>query len=393
VTDCPPPTAGARRWFQRASGLFWITIWLVWLANPAASIPELDRPWLAAAGLAGFAVAYVVVMWDCFGGRPIRRQAWLGLGLLTALGIALTAGYGTGPGGWALVLVYVAVAGAAALAMPRGAIGWVAGAVAAELAFGARFGAPAGELVVLPVITAVSGALVMSQRRLFELIGHLHRTRAELAEQTAHTAVTAERQRFSRDLHDLLGHTLSLIVVKAEVIQRSAGRDPAVVAREAGDVQQIGRRALSEVREAVTGYREQGFGAELDAARTALTDAGLQVTVRVTGTPLPAATDRLLAWVVREAATNVVRHSQARHCEIEVRRATGHATVEVRDDGVGGESGPGGRGLTGLAERLAAEGGRLEAGGSDAGGWRLAATVPLPEPTHPLPVPAAAEPP
>jgi two-component system sensor histidine kinase DesK len=385
VTDCPPHTAGARRWLGLASNLFWITIWLAWLANPAFSIPELERPWPAVAGLAGFVVAYVVVMWECFSGRPIRSRAWLGLGLLTALGIALTAAYGSEPGSWALVLVYVGVAGAAALPMPRGAIGWLAGTVAVELAFGMGFDGPAGDAAVLPIVTAISGALVLSQRRTFDLIGHLRRTRAELAETAAETAVAAERQRFSRDLHDLLGHTLSLIVVKAEVIRRSAGRDPAVVAREAGDVEQIGRRALSEVREAVTGYREQGFGAELDAARTALTDAGLQVTVRSTGTPLPAATDRLLAWVVREAATNVVRHSQARHCEIEIRRANGHATVVVRDDGVGGESGPGGRGLTGLAERLAAEGGRLEASGSEAGGWRLAATVPVQA--------AAAEPP
>lgn len=382
----------APAWRKRVRELFWIAIWLVFLVEPASSLPGMDPVAPAAAGLAAFVLAYLTLLWSCWHRPPDRRPspaALAGLAVLTALGVALAAGYGD-QGGWALVLVYVGAAGVATLPEPRLTRGWLAGTIAVQLAIGAGHGAPLDELVTLAVITLLVGVLSLVFRGNLALIARLRRTRAELAE----TAVTAERLRFARDLHDLLGHTLSLIVVKAEVVKRSADRDPAAAAREAGDIEQIGRQALAEVREAVTGYRERPFAAELDAARSALADAGLQVTVRTTGTPLPAPADSLFGWVVREATTNVVRHSGAEHCEIEVRRVDGRATLEVRDDGRGGAGPDGepvtaGRGLAGLAERLAEAGGRLEAGDrlaadrSGPRGWRVTATVPVTPPGAP----------
>lgn len=348
-----------------------LALLLVFLLEPALAVPDQDPVAPAAVGLAAFALLYAAVIVSALGLVPMRWVGvWLelsGLGLLAALAVTLSAAFGQLP-----VMVLVAPAGVVVLPS-RWGVHWVIGTVAAQGAVVAMLGGGSGEgWFWLAFSTALVGTLTIVGRRNSELIGHLHRTRAELAEQ----AVETERLRFSRDLHDLLGHTLSLLVVKAEVANRSAHRDPDAAAREAGEIAQIGRQALAEVREAVTGYRERSFAAELDSARTALAGAGVAVTVRACGTPLPAPADGLFGWVVREAATNVVRHSRARHCEIAVSREDGTATLEVRDDGGGdGSRAPGGRGLSGLSERLAEAGGRLEAGAA-AGGWRVRATVP-----------------
>ncbi|KAA9378615.1 hypothetical protein F5972_16570 [Microbispora cellulosiformans] len=200
-----------------------------------------------------------------------------------------------------------------------------------------------------------------------QIIGELARTR----EQLAAAAVSAERLRFSRDLHDLLGHTLSMVVVKAEAVRRLAPRDVAAAVRHAEDIEAIGRQALTEVREAVTGYRDASLAYELDTARAALAAAGIDCEVRESGPALPREADVLLSWVVREGVTNVVRHSGARRCVITLRRDRDPVLVEVSDDGApatdsaGGEAGEvreqDGSGLRGLRERLAAAGGRLRA--------------------------------
>jgi two-component system, NarL family, sensor histidine kinase DesK len=210
--------------------------------------------------------------------------------------------------------------------------------------------------------------------QLVTVIRQLQQTRQELAR----AAVDEERLRFARDLHDLLGHSLSVMVVKAQAVRKLATRDPGLAAEQAADIEAVGRQALTEVREAVTGYRGRGLARELEAARTALADAGLAAVIRQDGQPLPAEVDALLGWVVREGVTNVIRHSGGHRCEIDVRRAQRAATVEIRDDDGGAPAGPsGGIGLRGLAERAAAAGGTLEAGPHAAGGYRLAARLPV----------------
>jgi two-component system, NarL family, sensor histidine kinase DesK len=132
------------------------------------------------------------------------------------------------------------------------------------------------------------------------------------------------------------------------------------------------------VREAVTGYRGRGLSRELEAARTALADAGITALIRQDDQPIPAEADAMLGWVIREGVTNVIRHSGGHRCEINVRNADGAATVEIRDDGSGAPAAPssGGHGLRGLAERATAAGGTLEAGPCADGGYRLAVRVP-----------------
>jgi two-component system sensor histidine kinase DesK len=195
---------------------------------------------------------------------------------------------------------------------------------------------------------------------------------AEARDELARLAVNAERERFARDLHDVLGHSLTVITVKSELAKRLVSRDPARAEAEVADIERLAREALADVRATVAGYREANLAREISTARQALEAAGIEA-------DLPHALDAVegerreaYAWVVREGITNVLRHSGARHVLVRVDRDC----VEVRDDGRGGGDeafGGDGNGLTGLSERIAAAGGRLHAGSLTEGGFRLAA--------------------
>ncbi|MBD0689823.1 histidine kinase [Streptomyces sp. CBMA123] len=198
--------------------------------------------------------------------------------------------------------------------------------------------------------------------------------------EVARLASEAERNRIARDLHDLLGHSLTAITVKSRLAQRLAAKAPEQAVAEMTAVETLSRQALADVRAAVTGYREVTITGELARGRELLRAAGLVA-------DLPSAADavgpehrELFGWVLREGITNVVRHARAARCSV-LLTAT---SVEIRDDGPG--SGPGGglvgsgKGLTGLRERVAAAGGTVEAGPLDPRGWRLLVTVRPPAP-------------
>ncbi|MXQ66583.1 hypothetical protein GQ466_21420 [Actinomadura rayongensis] len=219
-----------------------------------------------------------------------------------------------------------------------------------------------GAVVAAAWTTLTAGLVTTIVVRLFLVITLLRDAREELAS----AAVERERLRFSRDLHDLLGHTLSLMVVQAQAVRRIAERDPALAARQAADIESVGRDALGEVRQAVAGYRGRGLAAELDAARSALAAAGIEPVVRRSGDPPPAA-DALLGWAVREGVTNVVRHSGARTCEI----TWEDDVLSIVDDGSAAGAPSGGHGLRGLRERVADAGGSLTAGPRPGGGFAL----------------------
>ena len=197
-------------------------------------------------------------------------------------------------------------------------------------------------------------------------------------------AASAERERIARDLHDLLGHTLTLITVKAELAAKLAERDMPGAAREIREVEHISREALQQVREAVGGYRNGGLAGEIINARIALGAANIALSECAVATELPARHDALLALVLREAVTNVVRHSGARECVIRVEAADGRARLYVEDDGRGGRAQEG-NGIRGMRERLRALDGELEIQ-SNLTGTCLCATVPL---TRQSPEPAA----
>lgn len=196
-------------------------------------------------------------------------------------------------------------------------------------------------------------------------------------EALAVAAVAAERERIGRDLHDILGHSLTAITVKAGLARRLVGRDDAAAVAEIGEVEQLARDALADVRATASGFREVSLAGELAVAGSVLQAAG--VVVRLPA-DIDAAVDRiepsartLFGYVVREAVTNVVRHAHARTCTITV----GADSVEVVDDGRGGLA-DAGTGLSGLAERVRAAGGTLTAGPRPGGGFAVRASVPVP---------------
>ncbi|WP_232523104.1 MULTISPECIES: sensor histidine kinase [Nocardioides] len=222
-------------------------------------------------------------------------------------------------------------------------------------------------------VVLLAGVASSAFATLIDTVSELRRTREELAR----AAVADERDRFSRDLHDLLGHTLSVMVVKAQAVRRLAVADPDAAIAHAVDIEQIGRQALTDVRQAVDTMRTPSLAEELDGARRALDAAGIATTVHHSGVVVTDAEDELLAWVVREAATNVLRHSGASTCRISLADADGQVTLTITDDGVGAPTPPALRpgGLEGLRSRLAAGRGELAVAPQD-GGFRLVATVP-----------------
>ncbi|MFF8729884.1 sensor histidine kinase [Streptomyces sp. NPDC015171] len=195
----------------------------------------------------------------------------------------------------------------------------------------------------------------------------------------ARLAVAEERLRFGRDLHDVLGRNLSVISLKSELAVQLARRGRPEAVEQMIEVQRIAQESQREVRAVVRGYREADLRAELAGAQGVLTAAGIACEVRADPAGLPAEVQSALGWVVREAATNVLRHGDAGRCEVGLRMLEGRAVLTVENDGAVAPSGDGGSGIAGLRERLAAVGGTLEAGLVGTGGdrFRLVADVPL----------------
>lgn len=194
-------------------------------------------------------------------------------------------------------------------------------------------------------------------------------------------AANAERERIGRDLHDLLGHTLSLITLKLELSRKLFDRDPASARRELTEAEEVARHALAEVRAAVTGIRATGLAGELASARLMLRASG--VAFASSDMPvLPNAVDDVLALVLREAVTNIHRHAQASHAEVDVRLLDGQVAMRIQDDGRGGV-GVSGNGLHGMRERVEAMDGTLDIVSGFGEGTELRVSMPLPAPDTP----------
>jgi two-component system, NarL family, sensor histidine kinase DesK len=196
-------------------------------------------------------------------------------------------------------------------------------------------------------------------------------------EEIEHLAKVAERERIARDLHDVLRHTLSVITLKSELAGKLMERDPQRAAKEIGEVEEISRRALSDVRDAIRGYRAKGLAAELAQARLTLETAGLVVQCdAATTVKIPAIQESVLSLAVREAVTNVLRHAQAHSCRLRLEQQNGSCRLEICDDGRGSSNGEG-NGLRGMRERVEMLGGQLERSGDS--GTTLTITLPLRE--------------
>ena len=218
------------------------------------------------------------------------------------------------------------------------------------------------------VFTLLVGAINIH----FAQVGRANARLRLAQDEIEHLAKVAERERIARDLHDLLGHTLSLVILKSELASKLAERDVERAREEIRDVERIAREALSQVRAAVAGYRSGGIEAELQHARAALGTAGVILeTNNLPKLQLPPAHEAVLALAMREAVTNIVRHAHAQHCTIKLSR---DRVLTIEDDGRGGSE-PFGSGLAGMEERVVALGGSLvrETGH----GTRLVLTLPL----------------
>jgi two-component system, NarL family, sensor histidine kinase DesK len=311
----------------------------------------------------------------------LRRVPWEGLIGMVGLSVAILAVGGSNGSNWIAGLVVASAAVGGSMPTLRLAVIGAAVCTAAGISVYLIEGLlnSSNSLAFIAPLLAACFAYSATRRR--ELVSKLRETRAELARM----AVADERLRIARDLHDLLGHSLSLITLKAELAGRLLDADPERAAREIADLESVARRSLGEVRAAVTSYRQPRLAAELAAARTMFAAAGMDCQVHAPASiELPPAADALLAWTVREGTTNVVRHSGARTVTITVTVTGQDASAEITDDGVGpawdADPRPGehhGSGLSGLTERARAAGAEISTGEGPGGkGFRLRVRVP-----------------
>jgi len=367
------PGAGrlARRVRMRAGvllGLLFLVGAAVDLAHQSSGDPQRAA---RAAGLATFVALYVSLLppasWVVRLGAGAPQA---GVAVLAALASALVA---TGAPRSFFALYAYTVAAAGLVFGPR-----QAAAVTAVVAAGAT-----GALIAENATVSETGSLLLTIVAIGAMMGafgrqvHVNRQLRAAREEIARLAATEERLRIARDLHDLLGHTLSVIALKSELAARLVERDPGRAAAELADVQRVTRSALAEVREAVHSYRRLALDEALAGARAQLAAAGIACELEQSRAPLPEEVEAVLAWAVREGTTNVVRHACARRCAIRVHADGDVATVEVEDDGQAAAEAGRGSGLAGLAERAARVRGRLEAAALPDGGFRLRVTVPL----------------
>ncbi|NRQ32928.1 hypothetical protein HII36_13905 [Nonomuraea sp. NN258] len=339
-------------------------------------------------------IAAIVFSWlyvrmvNAFVERRDAIRDTVAAGVLAVLGSLIGSGE---PMGWGFMLVaWSAVAGigrsrcvGAALCvgvfLAGTALSWFSLATGQSVMSEVRMGDSGTTLVSFTLVYALWAATLLPANRLWAWIWTMAVEAHEGREAHTRLALAEERLRFARDLHDLVGHQLSAIAVKTQLAVRLADADAGAAKSEMAEVNALTRKALRELREAVRGYRELDLTAELHSIKGVLEAAGVRCEVRLPYRDLPAGVAPVFAYVVREAATNVLKHSTASFCEITLRFTDQEAELLVRNDGVSRQQGADlGSGLTGMGERLAAVGGELTARPTGDGEFSLQAVVSLP---------------
>ena len=393
--DLAGANAPAATGSSRSAYLWWL-IWVLWLPlfiPVAVDFVQAHPPLVQlVAGFVGAAAFFALYLTTSL--RAARKLAsltprtplsgaalWGPIAGMIALSVVLTQVNGQE---WGALFIYTSACTAGWLPL-RQAAAVIVGLlvyITIGLTLQSGIGAALSPVAFVGIVGCIVLALVQSWTTTQQL-------RAAQAEMARTAAVSEERLRIARDLHDLLGHNLSLIALKSELARRLLSEAPERAAAEIADVESVARKALLEVREAVVGYRQPSLASELAGARDILAAAG--IVYRLEGEEdasrgLPSAIDAALAWAVREGVTNVIRHSAARSCTIGVTWQAGEVCVEIRDDGTGGRAGgnqgatagrAGGNGLRGLAERVEALGGRFAAGPVAEGGFCLSVRLPV----------------
>ncbi len=391
---------------REARALFWLPIFpliflvypITWLIQTPLSPLHLT---IAVMGLCVFVAIHLRTTFRIVTSSSLAiapRFSWVALAVQLVLACGFGFAYGLPWFG-----LFIKASGNIGLALPiRTALRWIAGVAALTLITGLAGGWGITGTAGMVAITLAVGIVTLSVGHLLDTNRQLRVAQAENARLAVAEAVAEERLRFARDLHDLLGHSLSLIVLKSELAGRLQRVDTERATGEIRDVEGVAREALREVREAVAGYRQPTLATELPGARIMLAAAGIACDVdagvrssefevrsgssntehRTPNCELPTTVDAVLASTVREGVTNVIRHSNARRCAIRMTGTERTINVEIHDDGTCAgaaqaiSTGIGGSGLAGLAERAAALGGYCDAGPCAGGGFRLFVSLP-----------------
>jgi two-component system, NarL family, sensor histidine kinase DesK len=375
----PGPTPRVRPRWKYA--WVWAAIWLAYLYQSFVDAwhqPEPAKRWLALALVTLFSATFIcsfaiLPRLQRRLATPPNRAVWppAGWGIVVATGLVVT-GAALGVGitavlGQAHLAVFVFVAVMAVFLLPGiwGPVA-VAGLIVTTVLAQLLIPGWAPDLSVQFQIF-VGGLAMWGVVQIIKRNRELDAAHQEIAR----LAVEEERNRFARDMHDIVGHSLTVIAVKAELAGRLVRLDPDRAEAELTDVERLSREALGEVRTAVAGYRDVTLSAELANARTALSAAGIDADLPSAIDDVPAERRELFGWVVREGVTNVIRHSGASRCWVRI----SPSTVTVSDDGRSMSSVDGGHGLVGLRERAEALGGSLRVTRSPGGGFGLTVTV------------------
>jgi two-component system sensor histidine kinase DesK len=345
-------------------GVAFAAVWLVFLGQPASDLFQHPHPvWARVLGsvlLAAFVLIYLVGI-----GAPFRyeqrQRLWPLPIILLAIAVALLPLCGESG---LNAVVFVAVAAQAALPV--------------RLAIGACLALIAGSVVLVLVVPGwtdpgnIAFSILAASMAMFGVVRMADRNRSLVAAQAeqARLILLEERERMARDLHDILGHSLTVITKKAELARRLTAIDPERAALEIADVERLSREALKDIRATVSGSRQVTLAGELESARSALASAGIRADLPSVAVGVPPQYDRLFGFALREAVTNVLRHSGASSCCVAITASS----VEIRDDGSGAgceEAEGAGNGLLGLRARVADAGGRVVTDAPAGGGFRL----------------------
>ena len=252
-------------------------------------------------------------------------------------------------------------------------LGWLVALNMALLLETSLLGYPWQAVFSIPLTSFIIGIIIFAERSSEEKDAQLRLSHEEIRR----LAATAERERIGRDLHDLLGHTLSLITLKLELSRKLFDRDVDAARREVEEAEKVARHALAEVRSAVTGIRATDLAAELASARLLLESSRVHLEYGSLPVDLPVEVERGLSLVLREAVTNIARHAGASRVQIELLREHASVCMQIGDDGKGGVSSDG-NGICGMRERVRAMGGSLTIESPRGNGTRLRVVVPVP---------------
>ncbi|SEF18168.1 sensor histidine kinase [Jiangella alba] len=358
---------------ERLMPLVAVLVWIVILIPTAVGVYQQHYPlgWtvLGYLSLVAFLAGFFYVFTQARSARRrdeplpcrIRRFGFLALCLLGALVVAFAGESG--------VVVWFALSQVSLMVMPRRKAWSSIGSICVAVLF-VPWSLGLDWQVSVWFVVAILGSSWATDAifRLRET--NLRLTRAQ--EQIASMAVEQERLRFARDLHDVIGHSLTAATVKAQLARRMVGADDDRARTELREVEELLREALKDVRSTVAGYRDVTLTSELVRAATVLEAAGITAELPGAVDHVPAARRELFGWVLREAVTNVVRHSRAAHARVTVTAER----IEVWNDGADGtRPGPASSGLVGLRERVEAAGGTLQAGPDGTGGWTTTAMM------------------